>query len=185
MDEDVAFGIFFFIFLLIILTLPLSITACIAASATRKWSKEKARRFQSGIPHEESDCLVSDIDSDCDPEDYLDSEDEEYYSARREQKRRQQEEKVADRQLSTWGKFFKEWKKCWRGPPGTKEQLAKERELRETEERRKIARQAVREYLRMERRKERKARQEQGAMQQQDEATGLPTYGNAISEGKH
>jgi signal transduction histidine kinase len=185
MDEDVAFGIFFVIFLLVVLTLPLSITACVAASATRKWSKEKTHRVQSGIALEESDFLVSDADSDNDPDDCLDSEDEEYYSARREQKRREQEEKITDQQLSTREKFFKEWKKCWRGPPGTKEQLTRERELKETEERRKIAREAVREYLRMERRKERKARQEQVAKKQRDEATGLPTYGNAISEGKH
>ncbi|OCT53925.1 hypothetical protein CLCR_10878 [Cladophialophora carrionii] len=185
MDEDVAFGIFFVIFLLFVFTLPLSLTACIAASATRKWSKEKARQSRSGVSLEESECLVSDSESDCDPEDYLDSEDEEYYNARREHKHREQEEKIADRQLSTSGKFFKEWKRCWRGPAGTKEQLAKERELKETAERRLIARQAVREYLRMERRKERKTRQQQGAKKEQDEALELPTYGNAVAEGKH
>ncbi|EXJ64453.1 hypothetical protein A1O7_00789 [Cladophialophora yegresii CBS 114405] len=184
MDEDVVFGIFFVIFLLFVFTLPLSLTACIAASATRKWSKEKARRSQSGLAFEE-ECLVSDAESDCDPEDYLDSEDEEYYNARREQKRREQEEKIADRQLSTSGKFFKEWKKCWKGPSGTKEQLAKERELKETAERRLIAREAVREYMRMERRKERKTRQQQGVKKEQDDAMELLTYGNAVAEGKH
>ncbi|KAJ9608736.1 hypothetical protein H2200_006507 [Cladophialophora chaetospira] len=178
MDEDVAFGIFFVVFLLFVFTLPLSITGCIAASATRKWSKEKARRYHSGIVLEEADHLVE--DSDVEEDEPLDSEDEEYYNAKREQKRREREETLLDQQLTTRGKFFKEWKKCWSGPAGGREQLAKEKELKDTEERRKIAREAVREYLRLERKKARRSQ----SKKHEESGMELPSYGNAVGENK-
>jgi len=172
MDEDIVFGILLFIFFFACLTLPLSITACLAASATRKWSKEKARYAQTGV--EEADPLVKDSESE--DEEILDSEDEEYYNAKREQKRREREEKLADWQLSTRAKFGKEWKKCWCGPAGNKDQLAREKELKEQEDRKKIAREAVREYIRGERRKARKT-ERAGEME-------LPSYKKVVAEGK-
>jgi len=180
MDEDTVFGILLLIFFLAILTLPLSITACIAAATTRKWSKEKQRRAHNGTEGaEEANRLVEDSDSENEDEEFLDSEDEQYYRAKREQKHRERDEKEADWQLSTNGKFCKEWKRCWTGPAGSKEQLAKERELKEQDERRKIAREAVREYLRIERKKARRA---QGSKMEQEAAMELPTYGNAVAE---
>lgn len=157
MDEDTVFGLLILFLFLFIFTLPLSITACIAATATRKWSQEKARRSKSGFQGtEEANPLVDSSDSEPDVE-FLDSEDEAYVRDKRDQKRREREETEADWRLTARSKFFKEWKKCWRGGEGTKEQLAKDRELKEQDERRKIAREAVREYLRVERKKARKA----------------------------
>lgn len=157
MDEDIIVGMVILFLFLFVFTLPLSITACVAAANTRKWSQEKARRSQSGFQGtEEANPLVDSSDSEPDDE-FLDSEDEAYTRDKRDQKRREREETEADWRLTTRCKFFKEWKKCWKGGEGTKEQLAKDRELKEQDERRKIAREAVREYLRVERKKARKA----------------------------
>lgn len=169
MDEDTVFGIFVCGFFLFFVTSPLWITACIAAAATRHWSKEKIRRAKGGIASSEANPLVEEPDSDQE-EDFLDSEDEEYYTAKRDQKAKEREEKERDWTLSPRAKFFKEWKKCWK--TGSKDQLIKERELREQDERRKIAREAVREYLRIERRRARKA-------VSKSETSELPTYSNA------
>lgn len=102
----------------------------------------------------EADPLVDESEPE-DEEDFLDSEDEAYYQAKKDQKRRERDEKASDRLLSTRAKFFKEWKKCWRGS-GSLEQRQKDQELKTEDERRKIAREAVREYLRIQRKKERK-----------------------------
>ena len=173
MDEDTIFGIFFVVFLLIVFTLPLSITACIAAHTTRKWAKDKTRPELA--LDAEANPLVEESESEGE-EDFLDSEDEAYYQAKKDQKRRERDEKEADRLLSTRAKFLKEWKNCWRGN-GTVEQQRKERELKEQDERRKIAREAVRQYLTMERKKARK-----GQAKKESEME-LPTYSNAVAEG--
>ena len=145
MDEEIILGICFLVLFLSILTSPLWITACIAAAATRKWSKEKTRRAHNDIEGVESDRLVEPSESE-NEEDFLDSEDEDYYRAKQDRKREERQEREADLLLGTRAKFFKEWKKCWK--TGDKTQLAKERELKEQDERRKIAMEAVREYLR-------------------------------------
>ena len=172
MDEEIILGICFLVLFLSILTSPLWITACIAAAATRKWSKEKTRRAHNDIEGVESDRLVEPSESE-NEEDFLDSEDEDYYRAEQDRKREERQEQEADLLLSTRAKFFKEWKKCWKS--GDKTQLAKEREAQD--ERRKIAREAVREYLRIQRRKARMTRTKSEA------AIELPSYGNAVAEG--
>lgn len=170
MDEDIVLGLFVLGFFLFVLTTPLWVTACIAAAATRSWSKEKARRARGGLGSIEADRLVEEGDDDTD-EDFLDSEDEEYYNAKREQKREEREGKEADWLLTPGAKFRKEWKKCWK--VGNKANLDKERELREQDERRKIAREAVREYLRLQRRKARKA------LSKSETSSELPSYNKA------
>jgi signal transduction histidine kinase len=177
MDEETVFGLLVFLFFLTILTLPLSITACIAASTTRRWSKEKARRFRQGTL--EAEPFVEDSDSELADEDILDSEDEEYYTAKREQKQKEREERQKDWQLTAKQKFFKEYKKCWTGPAGGRDQLAKEKEMKDQEERRKIAREAVREYLRLERKRARKG---QMAKKEGADAMELPSYKKVLAE---
>ena len=180
MEDAVFIGLYLF-FMLIVFTLPLSITACIAASVTRKWSKGKARRARGGIEGgEEADNLIEDSDSEHE-DDFLDSEDEEFYRAKREAKRKEREEKEADWQLSTKRKFFKSWKAVWTGPAGGKAQVLAELGVKDQDERRKIAREAVREYLRLERKKARKAA---GGSKTEEEAMELPSYGRAVAEGK-
>ncbi|KAK5190149.1 Ribosomal lysine N-methyltransferase 4 [Exophiala xenobiotica] len=173
MGEDTILGLCFLAFFLSILTSPLWITACIAAAVTRKWSKEKTRRVHNDIEGVEADRLVEDSESG-NEEEFLDSEDEDYYRAQQDRKREERQEQEADLLLSTRAKFFKEWKKCW--STGDKIQLAKERELKEQDERRKIAREAVREYLRIERRKARMAGTKSEAGME------LPSYGNAVAQ---
>lgn len=124
---------------------------------------------------EESDSEVEDSEIE-----YLDSEDEAYYTAKREQKRKQREDKDIDALLSTRAKFIKEWKACWKGPARTEAERVGEQKFKEQEERRKIAREAVREYIRLERQKARKALISQ---QIKDEGSiELPTYSNAVEE---
>jgi biopolymer transport protein ExbB/TolQ len=167
MDADILFMFLFFAGLItFVLSIPASITACIAWSNTKKWNKEKLQI--SDI--EEAGRLVEESDE----EDYLDEEDEAFHQLKAEQKRVEQEEREADLQLTTTQKFLKEWKKCWNGVGS--ERVQREREIKEGEERRKIAREAVREYLRIERRRARKAQSTKEGME-------LPTYGNAVAEG--
>lgn len=165
MDEDTAFAIVISTLFVLLVSSPLLITACIAGAATRKWAVER-RKATYGFPHQkgdpEGDRLVNatgeeDSDSDIDETDFLDSEDEEYYNLKRQRKLQQREERDADLRLTPRAKFFKEWHKCWAGPGGSVEQRRKEQEFKEQEMHRKIAREAVREYLRIERRKARKA----------------------------
>ena len=162
MDEDTAFAIVIGVLFVLLISSPLLITGCIAGVATRQWTAER-RRATYGLPHKadvEAERLVSSAADDSDAEaDFLDSEDEEYYNLQRQQRIQEREEREADLRLSTRAKFFKEWRKCWSGP-GTEEQRRKEREFKEQEQHRKIAREAVREYLRVERKKARKAAQQ-------------------------
>lgn len=176
MGEDSVFMICFGLFLVVVLSLPLSLSACIAASRTRTWAKEKTGRNYTQLSSSdlEADPLV---DSDAE-DDFLDAEDEEYYNAKRQQKQRERDEEQADRALSTRAKFFKEWAKCWKGPNPEQRRL-QEQELKAQDERRKIAREAVREYLRIERRKARKA-----ALKQGGDNMELPTYGKAVADGE-
>ncbi|KEF60617.1 uncharacterized protein A1O9_02178 [Exophiala aquamarina CBS 119918] len=185
MDEELIFWFFVSLFFVSVFTLPLSITACVAASATRRWAKDKSKakaRFYSATDADaESNPLVEESDSEAEDEiEYLDSEDEEYHLAKREQKLMAREAKEAELLLSTQAKFLKEWKQCWTGPTRTEQQRMKERELKEEEDRRKLAREAVREYLRMERKKASKAQKQEQA--QEEVSAGLPTYGNAVGE---
>lgn len=191
MDEDTVVGIFFIGFLLFVFSLPVSLTACVAASKTRKWAKSKTntRARANGIiltcadvVRVENEPLVEESDSEAEDSEieYLDSEDEAYHRAKREQKRKQREEKEADALLSTRAKFIKEWKACWKGPARTEAERVGEQKFKEQEERRKIAREAVREYLRLERKKARKALI---SPQIKDEGPiDLPTYSNAVGE---
>ena len=166
--------IFFACFLLFIFTSPLSITACIAAASTRRWQKEKTSRSKVGAFDAESNPLVDESDSD--DEEFLDSEDEEYYQTKQDDKRKVREETEADWQLTPRAKFLKEWKKIWTGSNNVVNQHKKEQE----DERRKIAREAVREYLRIERKKARKA------ATKKQELMELPSYGNAVAhDTKH
>lgn len=59
--------------------------------------------------------------------------------------------------------------------------MAKDREMKEQDERREIAREAVREYLCIQRKKSRKA---QAATRSSEEGMELPTYGNTVAQSK-
>lgn len=161
MDEDTAFAIVIGTLLVLMISSPLLITGCIAGVATRKWAVER-HRASYGLPTKadpEGDRLMNptdENDSDTETDDFLDSEDEEYYNLKRQRRTQEREEREADLRLTPRAKFFKEWRKCWSGPGGTEEMRRKEREFKEQEQHRKIAREAVREYLRIERRKARK-----------------------------
>ncbi|KPI44135.1 uncharacterized protein AB675_6139 [Cyphellophora attinorum] len=187
-DEDTVLAVFFIGFLAFAFTLPCTITACIAASRTRAWNKDKrarnGRRYgllpqQASMTADPEAALESESDSDHES-DYLDSEDERNAVSKREQKKKAIEERDADLLLSTSAKFIKEWKSVWRGPGGI-EKVRQEAEAKAEVERRKIAREAVREYLRMERKKARKARK---AAEQDEQAMELPSYGKAVSGEK-
>jgi biopolymer transport protein ExbB/TolQ len=168
MDADILFMSLFFAGLItFILSIPASITACIAWSNTKKWNREKNQTSDT----EEAARLVDEPD---DEQDFIDEEDEAFHRAKDEQKRVEREEREADLQITTTQKFFKEWKKIWNGVGA--ERVQREREIKEGDERRKIAREAVREYLRIERRRARKAQSTKDGIE-------LPTYGNAIAEG--
>lgn len=177
MDEDtVAVAVLGTLFLLILAS-PLIITACIAAGSTRKWAVERRRitHGQSIRSDPEADHLVDSAD-DSEPEtEFLDSEDEEYYNTKNQRRTREREERDADLRLSTRAKFFKEWKKCWTGP-GNVEQRKQEQEFKEQEQRRKLAREAVREYVRVERKRTRMLAKKTDHKDEME----LPTYGNAI-----
>lgn len=187
MDEDTVAVIFLAGLFLTILTTPLLITGCIAAGNTRKWAAER-RRTVLGHGHGnnktddvEADRLINSTheeESESETE-FLDSEDEEFYNTKRQRKMQEREEREADLRLSPRAKFFREWKKTWTGPGGSVEQRKQEQEFKDEESRRKIAREAVREYLRIERRRARKAaaRGDGGKI---DEGAELPTYGSAV-----
>jgi signal transduction histidine kinase len=176
--DVVIFLLVLFGILLFALSIPISITACVAASSTRHWKKEKARRAQIGT--EEAEQLVNHEDSeDFDDDDFVDSEDEDYFRTKAEQQRKLREEQALDWQLSTSKKFLKEWKKCWTGSSGVLADQAREKELKEQDERRKIAREAVREYLRIQKKK---ARKSAGAVPLQDDGMELPSYGKVVSQ---
>merc|ERR1711939_1142740 len=159
MDEDtVALAILGTIFVFIISS-PLLITACIAAATTRKWAAERRRATcgRTGKYDTESSRLIDSAEDDSEPEtEFLDSEDEEYYNVKQQRRIQDREEREADMRLTTRAKFFREWKKCWTGP-GTPEKRKKDQEFKEQEQHRKIAREAVREYLRIERKRARQA----------------------------
>lgn len=178
MDEDTVAIVILATIFVFLLSSPLLLTGCIAAFATRKWAL-KRHNAAYGLTDKadvEADRLVDSAEDDSDPEtEFLDSEDEEYYNLRRQARTREREEREADLRLSTRAKFFKEWKKCW-GGAGTVEQRKKDQEFKEQEQHRKIAREAVREYLRIERKKARKAARQTAS---KDEDMELPTYGNA------
>lgn len=181
MDDDTIFGVFFVFFLLFVVSLPVTITACIAASKTRKWAKDNNRaRTRAASTNTDADAENDPLAEDSEDElevEFLDSEDEEYYVARREQKRKERAKREADLLLSTRRKFIKEWKQCWTGPYATAKERVEEQKMKEHTERRKIAREAVREYLREERKKARKTQK-----LQEEVSMELPTYGNAVGE---
>jgi predicted ATP-dependent protease len=182
MDEDTLAIVVLAGLFLTILSTPFLITGCIAASSTRKWAAERRRTNLTGRPGSktddiEADARLIDEESDSDAEaDFLDSEDEEYYNIKRERKVKEREGREADLRLSMGAKFVKEWKKCWTGA-GSVETRKQEQEFRDEESRRKIAREAVREYLRIERKKARKAARKVDAT---NDETELPTYGSAV-----
>ncbi|KAJ9656695.1 hypothetical protein H2198_004814 [Neophaeococcomyces mojaviensis] len=147
MDAEDIIALFVFSSILCMpFILVLSITGCIAYSNTRTWQKEKARRLHDA---ESRDPLVSKSQSSFEEiEDFLDSEDEAEYREKQEE----EAEEEAEWKLTTKQKFNKEFKKCWTG----KAKAEKEREKKEKEERRKIAKEVVREMMRLEKKRSKK-----------------------------
>lgn len=167
MDEDAIFGL---IFITLFLTFPflliLSILSCVACTRTRAWKKEQ-RRLRN--QHFDSASLPL-VEPEANPEeedDFLDTEDEEDFKAKKA-------EEIADRNLTTGQKFRKELKKAWTGNNAKDEQKKKERE-----ERRKVAKAVAREMDRLERRREREARNGGEGSSRGDE--GLPKYEVAVA----
>lgn len=165
MDEDTVSLLILGGLFVTVLSIPLLVTACVAWGNTRKWAVERRQSVKlpltasktTGDIEEASESLINeDSDNESDQE-FLDEEDEQYYSKKKARKNQEREERQQDLALSVRAKFLKEWKKCWTGPGGNLEERKKEQEFREEEGRRKVAREAVREYLRLQRRKERKA----------------------------
>ena len=176
------FAVFFGSLLVSIVTLPFTITACIALNNTSKWSKANRQSLRvhkfSPIPQKEDlEANASDSDSEPDAEDILDSEDEAYYAARRSRKQAERDEKDADTGLTFGAKFRKEYKKCWRG--SGMEKVREAQKVTEESERRKIAKDAVREYIRMQRKRERKAKKVAEGVKSEG-SIELPSYGKAI-----
>merc|ERR1712098_300133 len=132
MDEDTVAIVVLATIFVFLLSSPLLLTGCIAGFATRKWALER-RNAAYGLTDKadvEADRLVYSTEDESDPDpEFLDSEDEEYYNLRRQARTREREEREADLRLSTRVKFFKEWKKCWRGA-GTVEQRLMDREFK-------------------------------------------------------
>lgn len=117
----------------------LSITLITAAVRTRKWQKTKLRRLSP-----ESNPLHP-TGSDSEDEEILDSEDEQARTDKLDAKR----EEEADMLLTTKEKFKKEMWRGWSGG-GRKEMERKKRE-NERSERKKLAKEIVREMRRVER----------------------------------
>lgn len=184
MDEDTAALCILALLFLTILSTPLLITACVALSTTRKWAANQRRPLRlpttkvngEGTDLEASEGLIGnkiadeESDDDFEEDEFLDAADRRFYAQKQERKLKAQKEREADLRLTFGNKFVKEWKKCWVGSGGSLEERKQEAEFKEEEGRRKVAREAVREVLRLQRRMERRGKA----------AEGLPRYGEGV-----
>lgn len=139
MDSDDMFVVvpLFVIFLSSPILLVAGILSCIAWSNTRRWKKEKLQRLHAS--DDQNPLLTKPLAPQDEPE-FLDSEDEAEY---REQQA-EEAEKEAEWSLTTGQKFRKELKKTWVGSANK----AKVDEKAAKEERKKMAREIVREMMR-------------------------------------
>lgn len=164
--NDIALGLLFLLavitfFILFPLFFAGTITSCLAWSRTRAWRKEKSKHFAKMDADVEMDGLIPEEEES--EEEPIDSEDEAEINARKEAQK-------MDWELTTYQKFRKELKKVWSGDDGREAAAKKERE-----ERAKIAREVAREMLRVQRKRDRKAKKTQGKAQEAME-NSLPTY---------
>lgn len=146
MDEDLlAFCAVMAVFLSAPLLVVFSITSCIAYSRTKAWDKKRNQRITTleseplvAVTTTTSSADAADPDLDLD----YDTEDE----AEQTQRKAQEE---ADRSLSFWQMYRRNFASVWRGKG--REELVREKERAERRERRKIAREVVRLLERRER----------------------------------